>query len=205
MNNKDSTFYVDTDMNITLNVTASDVPTLLKRYWGDYAFVSKDAIFLCVDSDIYCRQDKYDELKARIEEGSKMELYASQYQSMTGDDGDIDTLLHIFTDEERILLDKIESSSIKKTVDPVEFWDGSDYIYITDMYLVSEDGLFREYRSIGLCRTKNQEYFWEKYEQDEYVIYKIPKEYIESIETLFAKEIEAAEKYKEYVDGDYEE
>jgi len=194
-NEESSNLYIDINANTTLNVTKSDVPTLLKFRLGDFAVVSKDEQFVSVYTDIYCIKNKYEEMQKRLEEENNLNLCASQYYNWGGEGEDFSsTLLHIFTDEEEKLLEEIDKNSVQKK----NYEDWEEHVFISDLFFVSEDGVFREYRDIGLYRTKDGEFFWEKFVEGEYATYAIPEECNESVESLFADEIKKAEEGEEY-------
>lgn len=181
-----SNFAPEYDFKDYIRVTENDVPTLLAFFEGDYVSVSKDRNYLEVYEKIYCVEEKFAEVQERLKEDVEMNHYAYMYYEISEANGTYAMCLNMLTEEETELLKKIEENSVVGT-------EYTDYSWVAELYICSEDKLFNQYRNIDLCKTTDGEYFFESYAEEEYAVYKIPKEYYDSIEKIFADAIKASE------------
>lgn len=73
-----------------IHVTEKDVPVLLSEMYGNLCYVSNDGLFIMdytygygENTFCYCREDKYDEILARIEKGAALNGYCYVYYDYT--------------------------------------------------------------------------------------------------------------------------
>lgn len=178
-----SNFDPEYDYEKYVSVTKADVPTLLASWEGDYANVSKDGNYLIVYEKVYCVEEKLAEMEERLKEDADMNHYAFVYYNMNES---YERCLCVLTEEEEKQLKEIEEKSVEKK-------EYTDYQWVAELYISSEDKLFTQYRDIDLCKTTDGEYFFESYAEEEYAAYTVPKEYYDSIEKIFANAIKSCD------------
>ena len=179
-----------------INITDKEVPVLMAGVEGDYGEVSKDGNFIALYESVYCLEEKFEETKEMLENPPELNYFAYQYYE--NDENSTIRFEVLDMDTTKQLTDILKSSTVEKK--------DIDYMSVAEMFRCSEDGLYSTYADILLCMNSEKQYFWEILEKEEYHIYEIPKEYIDSIEKIFADAIEVADEYMEYYDYDeYEE
>lgn len=192
----ESNFSPDYDFDNPINITDKEVPVLLAGYEGSFGYVSKDSVFISLYEKVYCLEEKYEEKKGLVENPPELKYFAYQYY----EDDEYSTMHFevLDTDKTKQLEDMLKACTVEKK--------DVDYMVVAEMYHSSKDGLFCAYNDITLCMNEEEQYFWDIYENEEYNLYKIPKEYNKTIEKVFEDAIRIAEENMEYWEEDeYEE
>lgn len=167
------------DYMANIYIMKKDVPVLLAKYNSDYGDVTKDKQFINSWEEIYCIEDKYEEMKEFMKNPPEMDCYA--YRFFDNDDAGSDRFC-ILEDEQEEQLKEI-MKECKKEKD----YSQEEYNWVTEIFECSKDGLFRNYLSRDLCRTVDGELFWEVATESSYAAYEIPEKYYQVIEEIFAE------------------
>ena len=182
------------DYSRTINITAADVPVLLADQFGDRYDISEDGVFIGVfeyrdaGNVIYCREDKYDEIAARINAGFEPAGYCYMYEYWDEETYAYYTRFYALNDMQIQAVDTVYA-----TVEP-EIRDDMDWDYVT-LEACSADMLFRE--EIGELRKIGEKYVLTKqaYDQEdgEWITscYLVPSEMNSLFASIMAKQLEA--------------
>ena len=161
-------FYPDfTDDSTIYFIDDEEIPLLLTDILGSWGYKSKDGRFLQDDSAItqnYCREDLYDSIVKRMNEGFEPELYCYSYY----DYAVYESRLYTLTSQQAEAIEAVLASQ-----EPFTLPDGAklDYDYQVYLHRYSNDYLFREFSvKIGFADGTF-------YVVDGELIYKVPNSY----------------------------
>ena len=148
-------------------VKDEDVPLLLTGLLGIWGYLSKDGQFIQDDAAIpqnYCREDLYDSIVKRMNEGFEPELYCYSYY----DDTVYESRLYTLTSQQAEAIEAVLASQ-----EPFTLPDGAtmNYDYRVFLYHCSNDYLFRQ-DSVKICFADGTFYV-----VDGELIYKVPNSY----------------------------
>jgi len=174
-----------TDDTRYVYATQKDVPALLKEVMGAIVDISADGVFIygtpknVSESSIYCRADRYDEMKKRIEAGFTPEGYCYEYYNE-----EFDTQLYQLTDTEAAFLDQLLMTEVVAEVKSEEL---DNYASVGDIQSCSKDMLFRKaYISIweqnGTHYISTQEY--RNYGTVYFLLRQVPAEHMTALKDL---------------------
>ena len=161
-------FYPDfTDDSTIYFIDDEEIPLLLTDILGSWGYKSKDGRFLQDDSAItqnYCREDLYDSIVERMNNGFTPELYCYLYYSYETESRQLYTLTHQQAEAIEAVLANQE---------PFTLPDGAkmDYDYLVYLYHCSSDYLFRQ-NSVKICFADGTFYV-----VDGELIYKVPNNF----------------------------
>ena len=167
-------------------VTESNVPLLLVEMYGEFVSVSEDENFIIVDgteeleptssyyepAKIYCKTDRYDDVKEQIENG--VELNGLCYEYLVYDEETFDylTKLYKFTEEEKNAVSSVIGQGKTTTMD---VYAGNTEAYF-EIYKCSEEGTFRK-SAFDLVLYSSKAYLvYNDYEEGEGATYVVPDE-----------------------------
>lgn len=160
-----------------VSVTASDVPVLLASMMGSSYYKSKDGVLLIWQYDgynekggiNYCREDRYEEMVARIEAGFKPDGYCYEYEWYNDEDGELWSEIYYLTEEQRQAI-----QTVFTTVVPVPQVAASslNYDFCVELQLCSKDLLMREYADLDICVYEGEYYLVEYADND--MLYPVP-------------------------------
>ncbi len=155
-------------------VTAADVPVLLADMMGSSYYKSKDGVLLIwqyngYDGVNYCREDRYEELVARIEAGFKPDGYCYEYERYDEEDMEFWSEFYYLTEEQCQAVQTVYS-----TVVPVPQVAASslNYDFCVELQLCSKDLLMRELADLDIC-VYNGEYYLVEYADND-ILYPVP-------------------------------
>ena len=168
-------------------VTERDVPVLLSDVFGKMLQKSDDGIFLTDYNKItvvYCREDKYEEVKKTIESGFESSGYCFSYYNYEKES----TGYYVFTNNQNAAIEEVlelnNSTTLSTGVAP-------NYDYIIDLEIYSQNLNFRK-NTISICILGKDTFLLDD-TKTESVIYQIP----EHLNTTFSEII------KEYKQSEY--
>jgi hypothetical protein len=131
------------DFGETVFVTASDVPVLLSPFYAQSILTpSTDGTFLvsAFDYTVYCREDMYQQILQRIQNGFTPELVCYSYETYNPKTGEFSEDIYTLTDEQVEVIELITS-----TVEPEAMnadWS-LNYDWSVVLETCSKDMLFR--------------------------------------------------------------
>lgn len=172
----------------TAYITERDVPVLLSEGLGDRYNVSDDGVFLVsetyIGDSVYCRKDRYEEVRARIEKGADLTGYCYETYALE----DADTYVRVyysFTDEEVSAVNKVFDTVEGRVIASYETISYSMKVYVN---ACSSDLLFKEY-AFDIYENDGK-YLLVRNGSVESVIYEVP----DDLSGVFDKIVELEEK-----------
>lgn len=137
--------YPEMDYETTVWTTADDVPVLLSQMLAEQPLTpSTDGVILEQDYDTgyYCREDKYEQLIQRIQEGFDTEVVCYTYAVYDEEEWEYIEKTYTLTDEQVEVIELITA-----TVEPDTMGEGwsLDYQWSVPLQECSEDMLLRRY------------------------------------------------------------
>lgn len=189
----------DIDFGRTIYVTEEDVPVLLSSSMGDYYDISTDEMFLLsgvsglkngVDGlyseNVYCREDKYGEVRSKIEGGNYFTGYCYEYYDYSAEDNSV--RYYKLTSDEIAAVETVLMTGVPELVSMAV---GVDYDYMIELEACSEDMLFRRW-SFDLY-VKNGVCFLAEYSDTDIALYPVPDELEHTFDNIVSDYIEAEE------------
>lgn len=178
LTNKDLVYVVD-----------EETPLLLTDMFSDgYLYKLDDGLFLVEtlhdpESAYYCRSDRYDEIAARINNGFNPDGYGYGYY-----DRDKEEFSHymLSSKEADALTFILENITPEKLPDLASF----DYDYMVDLMLCSSDLLFTR-DTVDVCLMNDKYYIIDITEEEEIIIYTVPRDFYKTFESIMQKEVES--------------
>ncbi len=171
----------------TIWVTEPDVPVLLRDAFGKWMDRSEDEVFLWLESGtIYCREDKYDAIAQRIENGFVRDGYAYFYGEYSEETGEWQERVYKLSPSQEKVVDDIVA-----TVEPEDIPDNAtmEYEYGITLHEVSDDLLFRR-ESYGL-EAIGDTYYVVDYLTESTTVYKVPAVYQDTFAAIMAPYLKA--------------
>ena len=166
---KNEYFYPDFNTADEAYVTEDEeVPLLLIADFGNWGYKSADGQFLKISHSelysYYCREDLYDSIVERMNEGFEPELYCYSYY----DDTVYESRLYTLTSQQAEAIEAVLANQ-----EPFTLPDGAkmDYDYLVYLYHCSGDYLFRQ-NSVKICFADGTFYV-----VDGELIYKVPNNF----------------------------
>ncbi|MBQ9860468.1 MAG: hypothetical protein IJO76_07345 [Clostridia bacterium] len=187
----------------TVCVTKPDVPVLLSNILGDSMEVYHDGLFLKgetfhydVDSGVYCRADRYEEMVSRIAAGYETEIISYDYEKYDEEEWFVNATYTLTEEQAAAALEVYE------TVIPTTPQDGMEFIsdYCISLYGGSKDGLFSRY--LFDIELAGSTYYVTEWLGDDggYLLYRVPEEKVPVFAALMNPMIEAQDElYNEEV------
>lgn len=176
-----------------LNVVEEDTPVLISEMVGEYGTLSENGIFIETTS-LYCRQDKYDFVKDKLDNGYEIVNYGYEYD-VVDEEEDIFSLdfsyeyeIYEFSDEEVAAVD-----DVLQNVTPIA--EAADNFSNNCEYTIYVSGYDKDYLFMRDCYSiliDKGEYYIEV--TDEYynpIIRKVPQKYNNLFEKLSKKYIDS--------------
>lgn len=178
-----------------VHVTDEGVPVLLKAFWGDLFYISKNGLFL-MDSEnatLYCHSDKYDEIADQLANGFEAEVYC--YWSYNSEDETVYTL----TQDETLAV-----SAVMATVEPTVMPGGVslDYTHLAEVYACTADHLLREY--VYDVVEMDGTYYVTYFGQTETLLYAVPAQYAATFDHLLQAQREADASWDTWYEDEFD-
>lgn len=159
-------------------VTEKDVPVLAATFVGESFTLNSDASFMkyyAWDSDIpvyYCREDLYESITDRIENGYEADGFCYRYTSLD-DDGFYMTCDYKLSEAEagalRHVIYNVVPTELPKIASTI------DSQYSVSMYVCSKDTLFRTYAGeVGV--STDGVYYLSEYDGETTYVYYVPED-----------------------------
>lgn len=197
----------DYSADCQLNITGKDVPVLLSSMLSERTlYMTEDGIFLCGYDDtrngniVYCREDKYDEIVARMKEEFKPTKACYFYNIYDTETYENSGGHYVLSDEE---FSAVKEVMITTTASNLPSNAYIEYDYTISLELCSEDLLFRKY-AMDISLLDNQYYIIYHSEDDTTSIYTVPDSYNEIFSNILKDGMEAEINYHmEYEDYEY--
>lgn len=182
---------IDETEDVSVNVTKPDVPVLLSDMFGDILWAHTDGMFLVDwgDDSIYCRQDSYDAVAARIALGFTLDTLCYDYYFYDPNTDEEYNYTYTLTDAQ-----KKELLELYETAVPVVMEEGMylSYDYTASLYGCSEDGLLK--KDMFYIMQTGEQYYMEDADNT----YSVPKEHNPLFAEIMACAIEECESLDMY-------
>lgn len=171
-------------------ITEPNVPVLLSDKFGDWVDVSENGYFIStlITPDatlptIYCRKDKYDEIKGYIENGIATNVYCYSYSIWNEDDWEYEYKKYTLTDAEKAAINKVIKEVKPEANSGSVYWDADYSVTIearsADMNFCSETYDIAVYDDKFFLVTDN--------DKEDLNVYTVPKDLIKTFKNIVAE------------------
>lgn len=190
-------------------VTEEDVPVLLSPLWGSTVDISQDGMILrshlTIEDSLYCRADKYDAVKQRLEKGFTPSGYCYEYYDYSGSFDSFVSFEDIKPNYYTLTPEQVEVvNTVYRTVTPDVFsyeeeppYDYYAYDYYASLWAHSEDHLLHQDSFLEIHVVGN-DCFLLSYTDEEMLIYNAPAEYADEFAAILAPVIQAESKWEDW-------
>ncbi len=202
--------YPELDHLADVSVTAPDVPVLLANMLGSSYYKSTDGVFLIWQYDgyhdggdglDYCREDRYEEIVARIAAGFKPDGYCYEYEYYDEENLEFWAEYYYLTEAQRQAVQTVYTTVVPSPV-PEEAY--LEYDYYVELRLCSKDLLMQEYSNLDIC-VLDDEYYLVDYTDGE-MLYRVPVTMYPVFKSIMKAYVDnEMAMYDEYLDEEYGE
>ena len=185
-------------------ISEKEMPlALIQSYCDEYFFSSLDKNFISNETGekFFCKEELYDDMVSRIEEGFTPTDMCYSYDAYSEEDDIFYTDYYTLTAEEQRVVNSVLSS-----ITPSELKLTDEFYYDWALYLedCSSDLYFREY-SVDIVVDGNKYYILSYPNETQTMIYRVPNTYTDTFKSIMKTYIDSAEIFWEKdPDGGYD-